>query len=161
MPSSGTFWIDPRTGALLRSELRTGARKDGLSSIILVGYRHQDRFDMLLPDDMNELYVTTASASRGTRPTATSGASRWRRGSSRGDGVSGGRSLRPAFTRRNGGTEERRNGGAETFGFSLPVHDRVTFVAVPLLLLAVAAVACFVPARRAATLDPLRVLKGS
>ena len=59
MPSSGTFWIDPRTGAVLRSELRAGTKKDGVSSIILVGYRHQDRFDMLLPDDMNELYVTS------------------------------------------------------------------------------------------------------
>ena len=65
MPSSGTFWIDPRTGALLRSELRTGTRKDGLSSIILVGYRHQERFDMLLPDDMNELYVTTSERIEG------------------------------------------------------------------------------------------------
>ena len=58
MPSSGTFWIDPRTGAVLRTELRTGGRKDRLSSIILVGYRHHDRFDMLLPDDMNEQYLT-------------------------------------------------------------------------------------------------------
>jgi hypothetical protein len=58
MLSSGTFWIDPRTGAVLRSELRTGARKDRVSSIILVGYRHDDRFGMLLPDDMNELYTT-------------------------------------------------------------------------------------------------------
>jgi hypothetical protein len=55
--SNGTFWIDPRTGAALRSELRTGDKKR-LSSIILVGYRHHDRFDMLLPDDMNELYIT-------------------------------------------------------------------------------------------------------
>jgi hypothetical protein len=58
MPSNGSFWIDPRTGALLRSELRTGGRKDRLSSLILVGYRHDDRFGMFLPDDMNELYVT-------------------------------------------------------------------------------------------------------
>jgi hypothetical protein len=58
MPSSGTFWIDPRTGAVLRSELRTGARKDRVSAIILVSYRHHDRFGLLLPDDMNELYKT-------------------------------------------------------------------------------------------------------
>ena len=48
-----------------------------------------------------------------------------------------------------------------TFLYGVNVHDRVTFVAVPLLLLTVAAIACFVPARRAARLDPLRVLKGS
>jgi len=30
---------------------------------------------------------------------------------------------------------------------------------VPLILLVVAAVACFIPARRAARLDPLKVLK--
>jgi hypothetical protein len=58
MPSSGSFWIDPRTGAVHRTELRTGARKDRVSSIILVGYRQDDRFDMLLPDDMNEQYIT-------------------------------------------------------------------------------------------------------
>ena len=38
--------------------------------------------------------------------------------------------------------------------------DGVTFVAAPLLLLVVAAVACLVPARRAALLDPVRVLRG-
>jgi putative ABC transport system permease protein len=39
-------------------------------------------------------------------------------------------------------------------------HDAFTFAAVPVLLLAIAALACFLPARRAADLDPLRVLKG-
>lgn len=58
MPSSGALWIDPQTGAVLRSELRTGAKKDRVSSIILVSYRHHDRFGMLLPDDMNERYIT-------------------------------------------------------------------------------------------------------
>jgi hypothetical protein len=58
MPSSGSLWIDPRSGAVLRSELRTGARKDRVTSIIVVSYRRHDRFDMLLPDDMNELYIT-------------------------------------------------------------------------------------------------------
>ena len=57
--SSGTFWIDPVTGAVLRSELRTGQIPGRpLHSIILVSYAHNARFDMFLPDDMNELYLT-------------------------------------------------------------------------------------------------------
>ena len=57
--SSGTFWIDSGTGAVLRSELRTGQIPGRpLRSIIVVSYSYNARFDMLLPDDMNELYVT-------------------------------------------------------------------------------------------------------
>jgi putative ABC transport system permease protein len=47
-----------------------------------------------------------------------------------------------------------------TFFYGVTPHDPATFVAVPLLLLLVATLACFVPARRAVTLDPLQVLKG-
>ena len=46
------------------------------------------------------------------------------------------------------------------FLFGIVPHDAVTFVAVPVLLLTVAAVACAMPARRASRLDPLQVLKG-
>jgi hypothetical protein len=57
--SAGIFWIDPQTGAVLRTELRAGENMTGrLRSIILVSYARHDRFDMLLPDDMNELYVS-------------------------------------------------------------------------------------------------------
>jgi hypothetical protein len=56
--SSGSFWIDPANGAVVRSELRTGQLPGRpLSTIILVSYTHNTRFDMLLPDDMNELYL--------------------------------------------------------------------------------------------------------
>ena len=64
--SSGSFWIDPTNGAVVRSELRTGqlpARP--LSTIILVSYTYNTRFDMLLPDDMNELYLTAHSRIEG------------------------------------------------------------------------------------------------
>jgi putative ABC transport system permease protein len=38
--------------------------------------------------------------------------------------------------------------------YGIPPADTLTFVSVPLLLVAVAAVACLVPARRAARVDP-------
>ena len=58
--SEGVFWIDPGTGAVLRTELRIGMGRR-LRSIILVSYAHHERFEMLLPDDMNELYLTGRS----------------------------------------------------------------------------------------------------
>jgi ABC-type antimicrobial peptide transport system permease subunit len=47
----------------------------------------------------------------------------------------------------------------ESFIYGISVRDLTTFVVVPVVLLAVSAIACFVPARRAARLDPLQVLK--
>jgi putative ABC transport system permease protein len=44
--------------------------------------------------------------------------------------------------------------------YGVTTTDAVTYAVVPLLLVLVAAVACVVPARRAATLDPLTVLRG-
>ncbi len=44
--------------------------------------------------------------------------------------------------------------------YGVTPHDTVTFVVVPLLLLVVGALACLMPALRAAKLDPLRVLRG-
>jgi putative ABC transport system permease protein len=44
--------------------------------------------------------------------------------------------------------------------YGVTTYDPLTFVVVPLVLLIVGTVACFVPARRAACLDPLRVLRG-
>ena len=48
-----------------------------------------------------------------------------------------------------------------TFLYGVTPYDAVTFVSVPLALLVVTAIACFVPARRATRLDPLRVLRSS
>ena len=44
--------------------------------------------------------------------------------------------------------------------YGVTPHDTLTFVLVPVVLLLASAVACIVPARRAARLDPLRVLRG-
>ena len=46
-----------------------------------------------------------------------------------------------------------------TFLYGIRPHDALTFVAVPIVILGVAAVACLLPARRAAKVDPLAALR--
>ena len=47
----------------------------------------------------------------------------------------------------------------DSFLHGVPTDDRLTFVAAPLALVAVALVACYVPARRATRVEPMEVLR--
>ncbi len=47
----------------------------------------------------------------------------------------------------------------ESFLYGVAADDRLTFVAAPLALAAVALVACWLPARRATRVDPMEVLR--
>ncbi|MGH9486423.1 MAG: ABC transporter permease [Terriglobales bacterium] len=49
---------------------------------------------------------------------------------------------------------------AASFLFGVSGHDPLTLVAVPALLLLVAALACYIPARRATQVDPVTALRG-
>jgi ABC-type lipoprotein release transport system permease subunit len=46
-----------------------------------------------------------------------------------------------------------------SFLYGVQPHDLVTFIGVPLFLAAVAFLACWIPSRRAAKVDPLTALR--
>jgi ABC-type antimicrobial peptide transport system permease subunit len=48
---------------------------------------------------------------------------------------------------------------ASSFLYGIEPHDMVTFVAVPVFLGLIALIACWLPARRAALVDPVKALR--
>lgn len=57
VPTHGRLWIDPESGRVVRTELRTGSRRDGeLRSEIVVRYRPNDELGVWVPRDMKEKY---------------------------------------------------------------------------------------------------------
>lgn len=48
---------------------------------------------------------------------------------------------------------------AASFLYGIQPHDAVTFAVVPPLLIAIALIACWIPARRAASIDPMQALR--
>jgi ABC-type lipoprotein release transport system permease subunit len=48
---------------------------------------------------------------------------------------------------------------AGSFLYGIQPHDALTFALVPVSLVAVALAACWIPARRAASVDPMRALR--
>jgi ABC-type antimicrobial peptide transport system permease subunit len=48
---------------------------------------------------------------------------------------------------------------ASSFLYGIQPHDALTFAVVPLFLAAIALVACWIPARRAASVDPMQALR--
>jgi ABC-type antimicrobial peptide transport system permease subunit len=48
---------------------------------------------------------------------------------------------------------------ASSFLYGVQPHDLVTFIAVPFLLAGIALLACWIPARRAARIDPQTILR--
>jgi putative ABC transport system permease protein len=48
---------------------------------------------------------------------------------------------------------------ASSFLYGIQPHDRLTFAVVPPFLAAIALVACWIPARRAASVDPMQALR--
>jgi ABC-type antimicrobial peptide transport system permease subunit len=48
---------------------------------------------------------------------------------------------------------------ASSFLYGIQPHDALTFALVPPLLAVIALVACYIPARRAASIDPMKALR--
>ena len=58
MPSTGSFWIDPHTGRVLKTMLKTVGGRFTMETTVT--YRQSDVLDLLVPFEMQEVYTTAA-----------------------------------------------------------------------------------------------------
>jgi hypothetical protein len=56
IPSSGQFWIEKRTGSILRTRLATGTEASPVRAESIVSYRPHPQWRLLLPAEMRESY---------------------------------------------------------------------------------------------------------
>ena len=67
VPAEGRFWIDPASGRVLKTELRTGHRdRRQVRTTITVSYEGNERLNMLVPVSMEETYFTGSETITGS-----------------------------------------------------------------------------------------------
>ena len=64
LPATGSFWIDPSTGVVLRTMIRT--KQSSFRSEIVVTFEPHDDLDVRLPAELKEKYVGTGYELEGT-----------------------------------------------------------------------------------------------
>jgi hypothetical protein len=60
MPTSGSLWIDPTSGAVVRSEMLSGNLASGVASKITVSYSLDKRLGVRVPTEMREEYFSSS-----------------------------------------------------------------------------------------------------
>lgn len=67
VPANGTFWIEPSSGRVLETDLRTGESGRGqVRTRIVVTYQPNERLNMLVPSSMEETYLAARETITGT-----------------------------------------------------------------------------------------------
>ena len=58
--AQGTVWIDTETGRVLRTALNVAHPADQVRGRITVDYRHDPKFNVLVPSEMREIYTSSS-----------------------------------------------------------------------------------------------------
>ena len=67
VPANGVFWIEPSSGRVLKTELKTGERdRRQIRTTIVVSYERNERLDMLVPVSMEETYLAARATITGS-----------------------------------------------------------------------------------------------